>query len=130
LDSAFKNPPKPNESRQHIERIHLDGAFENPAKPPWYTWSGVLLVFAAGALPAIAAASHALADKADLHRLHRRHKGMVTEIRKLSHQLRAASHEGPPRAAVMSAIAQQAADVMIREASDWRVQYRMIPFAI
>ena len=72
--------------------------------------------------PAWAGAAHAIGQHAELRRLERRSKAMADELARMAAAL---ERERPLSTSQLNEMAATAAEMMLQEAFDWRVQYRM-----
>jgi hypothetical protein len=96
-------------------------------KPEWH-----FLWFFAALFPACATAVHAIAQRAECKRLHKRSGAMVLALRSILHRLDKMKDFFDKGGKIctwqISAIAQETATAMLQEAFDWRIQYRMGEF--
>jgi hypothetical protein len=81
-----------------------------------------LLTLLAAVCPAWAGAAHAIAQYAELRRLRRRSKAMECELAGIAAAL---EEKGPRPTSRLNELAFRAAEMMLQEAFDWRIQYRM-----
>jgi hypothetical protein len=84
-------------------------------------WLPSLLTLLAAVCPTWAGAAHAIGQYAELRRLERRSRAMESELRRMAITL----EKGALPSAQLNELAFRAAEMMLQEAFDWRIQYRM-----
>jgi hypothetical protein len=95
---------------------HLLAPEENAA------WVSSLLTLLAAVCPAWAASAHAIGQFAELRRLQRRSRAMAIGLAQLTARF---DQNTTLHSRQLNELAFRAAEMMLREAFDWRIQYRM-----
>jgi hypothetical protein len=85
-------------------------------------WAPSLLTLLAAVCPAWAGAAHAISQYAELRRLQRRSTAMERELSRMAAML---EKKGSLPTSQLNELAFRAAEMMLQEAFDWRIQYRM-----